>query len=104
MQTPKAFHFCAMHFYSILALLGRILQKLTHSLQDLARKRLIRYGTGQRHRSNERTESQNRPRPCRTLVLTWKQPDNQLKVLPDLFRGKRASPLIAARDLRCQRG
>jgi hypothetical protein len=27
------------------------------------------------------------------------QPDNQLKVVPHLFRSKRASPLIAASDL-----
>jgi hypothetical protein len=29
-------------------------------------------------------------------VLAWQQPDDQLKVIPHLFRGKRTSPLIAA--------
>ena len=66
------------------------------------RKPHIRYGAGQRHRSDERAESQDRSRPRRALVLAWQQPDNQLNVIPDLFRGKRTSPLIAASDLRRQ--
>ena len=37
------------------------------------------------------------------LVLAWQQPDDQLKVVPDLLGGQRASPLIATRDLRRQR-
>jgi hypothetical protein len=44
------------------------------------------------------TESQNRPRSCRPLVLAWQQPNNQLKVVPDLLGGQRASPLIATCD------
>jgi hypothetical protein len=70
--------------------------------QNLVRKHLIRYGGGQRHRSDERAESQDRSRPGRALVLAWQQPDNQLKVIPDLFGGKRTSPFIAASDLRRQ--
>ncbi len=67
------------------------------------RKRLIRYGAGQRHRSDQRAESQDRSRPCRAFVLAWEQPGKQLDIFPDLFRGKRTSPLIAASDLRRQR-
>ena len=66
------------------------------------RKRLIRYSASQRHRSDESAESQDRSRPYRALVLARQQPGKQLKVILDLFRGKRASPLIAASDFRGQ--
>jgi hypothetical protein len=55
---------------SFLVLRGGILQELCQRLQDFARKRLIRYGASQRQRSDVRTESQNRLRSCRTLVLS----------------------------------
>src|ERR1700733_4866970 len=80
-----------------------MLQKASHRLQDFVRKRLIRYGSGQRHRSDERAECQDSSRSCRTLIRTSQQPDNQLKIRLDLIRGKRASPLIAASDFRGQR-
>src|SRR5260370_36994189 len=79
-----------------------MLQKDSHRLQDFVRKHLIRYGAGQRHRSDERAESQDRSRPCRALVLAWQQPGKQLKITLDLCRGKRASPLIAASEFRGQ--
>src|SRR4029077_13033638 len=81
---------------------GRTLQKLRDSVLYFARQRLIRYGAGQRHGSNKRTESQDRSRSCRTLILAWQQTDNQLKIRLDLIRGKRTSPLVAASDFRGQ--
>jgi hypothetical protein len=72
-----------------------MLQKVCHRLQYFSRKRVIRYGAGQRHRTDESAESQDRSRPYRALVLAWQQPGKQLKVIPDLFSGKRASPLVA---------
>src|SRR5579863_9493665 len=84
------------------SLSGRILQNVCHRFQDLSRKRLIGYGARQRHRSDQRAKSQNRSRPRRALVFTWQQPDKQLKVIPDLFGGKRAGTPIAASDLRRQ--
>src|SRR5260370_29210134 len=78
---------------------GGILQEFCHCLQDFNRKRLIRYGACQRQCSDERAESQDGLRSCRTLVLVRKQTGNQLKVVPDLFGGKCAGLLIAARDL-----
>lgn len=47
------------------------------------RNRLIRYRAGQRHRSDERTEGQDRLRSWCTLVLAWKQTGDQLDVVPD---------------------
>ena len=38
------------------AFLGRILQKLCHRVQNLVRKRLIRYGACQGHSPDERTK------------------------------------------------
>jgi hypothetical protein len=37
------------------------------------------------------------------LIPAWQQPDNQLKVIPDLFGGKGTGPLIAASEFRRQR-
>src|SRR5579863_5354346 len=84
------------------SLSGRILQKICHRFQDLSRKHLIGYGARQRHRSDQRAKSQDRSRPRCALVFPWQQPDKQLKVIPDLFSGKRAGTPIAATDLRCQ--
>src|SRR5260370_30972844 len=85
-----------------MSLSGWMLQKVCHRVQDFARKVFVRYRAGQRHRSDQRGKSQDRSRPCRTLVLTGQQPDNQLKIRLDLIRGKRTSPLIAASDFRGQ--
>src|ERR1700691_5541807 len=54
-----------------MSLSGGMLEKICHRFQDFPRKRLIRNGTGQRHRSDEGTERQDRFRSCRTLVLAW---------------------------------
>jgi hypothetical protein len=56
---------------------GRILQKLCHRLQDLARKRLVRYRARQNHRPDERAESQNGSRSRCMLVFAWMQSGNQ---------------------------
>src|SRR5258707_570873 len=85
-----------------MSFLGGMLEKVCYRLQDFPRKCLIRYGAGQRHRSNESTESQDRSRPCRTLIPAWQQPNNQIKIRLDLIRGKRTSPLVAASDFRGQ--
>ena len=79
-----------------------MLENICHRLQDFPRKRLIRYGAGQRHRSDESAESQDRPRSCLSLILAWQQPGKQLKIRLDLFRGKPASLFIAASDFRGQ--
>src|SRR5579863_4933658 len=85
-----------------MSLSGWLLEKVCHRLQDFVRERLIRYGAGQRHRSDERAESQDRSRPCHTLGLAWQQPDKQLKIRLDLIRGKLTSPFVAASDFRGQ--
>src|ERR1700678_1449565 len=79
-----------------------MLQKLCDRLQDFVRKRLVRYGAGQRHCADESAESQDRFRSGSALVLAWQQPDKQLNVILDLFRGKRTRALVAACDFRCQ--
>ena len=43
-----------LHRRACLALSSGMLQKACHRVQDLVRKRLIRYGSGQRHRSDAR--------------------------------------------------
>src|SRR5438067_767258 len=91
------------HPFTLLVFLGRILQKVCHRAQDLARKCLIRYGACQGHSPDERTESQNRSRSRRTFIFGWTQSANQLNVVPDLFGGKRTGPLIAACDFWRQR-
>src|SRR5580692_330742 len=85
-----------------MSLSGGLLEKVCHRLQDFPRKGLIRNGAGQRHRTDESTESQDRFRSCHTLIPAWQQPDNQLKIRLDLIRGKRTSPLIAASNFRGQ--
>src|SRR5580765_5578630 len=79
------------------------LQNSADSMQYFARQLVIRGGACQRHRSDERAHRQDRPRSCRTLVLAGKQTGDQLNIVPDLFGGKSAGPLIAAGDLRRQR-
>jgi len=49
------------------------------------RKRLIRYGAGQRHRSDQRAESQDRSRSCLALILAWEQPGKPIQVCPGAF-------------------
>jgi hypothetical protein len=84
--------------FALLMLGDKFFLKLGHSVLYFSLSRLIRYGAGQRHRSDESAESQDRSRPYRALVVAWQQLGKQLKVILDLFRGKRASPLIAASD------
>src|ERR1700685_3170750 len=81
---------------------GGMLENVCHRLQDFPRKRLIRYGAGKRHRSDESTESQDRSRSRCTLIFAWQQLTNQLKISLDLIRGKRTSPLVATSDFRGQ--
>src|ERR1700761_3865617 len=85
-----------------MSLSGGLLEKVCHSLQHSPRRSLIRSGAGQRHRSDESAESQDRFRSCRALIPAWQQPGNQLKIRLDLIGGKRTSPLIAASDFRGQ--
>src|SRR6202046_3449277 len=79
-----------------------MLENICHRLQDFARKVFIRYSAGQRHRSDERAESQDRSRSCSVLVLAWEQPGKQLKIRLDLISSERTSPLVAASDFRGQ--
>ena len=88
--------------FCVMSLSGGMLEKVCHRLQDLPRKRVIRYGAGQRHRSDESTESQDRSRSRCTLIFAWQQLNNQLKICLDLIRGKRTSSLVAASDFRGQ--
>src|SRR5580692_2617000 len=79
-----------------------MLENICHRLQDFPRKRIIRYGAGQRHRSDESAESQDSSRSCLGLVLAWQQPGKQLKIRLDLISSERTSPLVAASDFRRQ--
>src|ERR1700759_2154087 len=81
---------------------GGLLEKVCHRLQDFPRKSLIRNSAGQRHRSDESSERQDRLRSCRTLVPARQQPGKQLKIRLDLISGELTSPLVAASDFRGQ--
>src|SRR5258708_19278243 len=85
-----------------ISLSGWMLQKVCHRVQDFARKVFVRYCAGQRHRSDERAESQDRSRSCLALILAWEQPGKQLKIRLDLISSERTSPLVATSDFRGQ--
>src|SRR5579863_2041599 len=91
-----------MHRRPCTSLSVGMLEKICHRLQDFPRKSLIRYGAGQRHRSDERAESQDSSRSCPVLILAWEQPGKQLNIRLDLISGELTSPLVAASDFRGQ--
>src|SRR5579864_5363199 len=91
-----------MHRRPCTSLSVGMLEKICHRFQDFPRKRLIRYGAGQRHRSDQSTESQDRSRSGLALILAWEKPGKQLKICLDLISSERASPLVATSDFRGQ--
>jgi hypothetical protein len=82
-----------------LTLQGNAPQKLADGIQYVTVQRLIRYRACQRHRADERTESQDSVRSCRTLVLAGKQTGDQLDIFSDLFGDEGAGSLSAACEL-----
>ena len=80
------------HPFTLLVFLGRILQKVCHCAQDLARKCLIRYGACQRHSPDERTPEIARS-DKRSRALTSEQVRNDIRLIAALHpaKGKRTA-------------
>ena len=87
-----------------MSLSGWMLQKVCHRVQDFARKVFIRYRAGQRHRSDERAESQDRSRSCLALTVLVDERSDGVHISYDRMASLLASygsadALAVARDL-----
>src|SRR5207247_2881116 len=86
------------------------LQKLRHSLQDFARKLLVRYRASHADGTDKRAISQDCLCSCGALVLlalvilvgVTNQSCDQRNVVSNLPSNDSASALVAARDISCQ--
>src|SRR5258707_12890045 len=83
-----------------------ILQKLCHGLQDFARKLLVRHCAGHTDGTDESAIGQDCVRSCRALILlvcAKNRSCEQLNVLSNMLGDERASSLVAASNISCQR-